>query len=140
MVDIFGGRKVITEALPILSAFLPSIGFGILCGAFVGGCIGIRNLDAALCAPIIEELDRIVDSGDAFFAGIRTRQLPRKDAGTFHVLPEKYLKWIANIENGSSSWDDRSLNRAAQFSEILRAYGYFRGRWKIRQERLREKA
>ena len=127
--NLMGTQELMPEDL---KAFIPVIGATAATFAVFWSLSLLRDWDAALANKAISELESLVESGDAFHMRIREANTqPRTESERFGVLVTKYIWWTAKPGEDSPSPDSEFLNKAARCAEILRTYGYFRGRWKI---------
>lgn len=131
--NIMGTRELMPE---ILKAFIPTIGATAATLAIIGSISLFREWDAALATRAISELESLVESGESFYRDVRrVRTPPRTESTRFAVLATKYIWWMTKPgDDLPSSLGDDFLNKAAHRAEILRTYGYFRGRWVIYRE------
>lgn len=127
--NFMGTQELMPEDLKV---FIPIIGATAATFAVLW-CVSIlRDWDAALANKAISELESLVESGDVFYRRVRAAQTPpRTESERFAALVTKYIWWTTKPGEDSPSPDSELLNKAARYAEILRIYGYFRGRWKI---------
>ena len=130
-VDLFGARTVINEALPILETVLPFFGAGIIITVPFAAAEYLKN-------QAIHELEDLQTSGEELLTWASTQKpeaqpLPRAQSSLRHIiLIQKYKRWLKKPIDNPSVGD--FVRGAAECAEILRAYGYIRGRYMIWRE------
>ena len=136
VLDIFGGRKVITEALPIIEAFAPIVGIAILSGTVAWvlrySWQRLHAWDRRKASRIAADLGLIQSREDLLDIGMMP---DRRRASQQGLVVEKYQQWFFD-EHGQKldPFGEAASFRATHFSEILSMYGFIRGRRKIRDE------
>lgn len=134
VVDLFGSRKMIEDALPILGAFAPHFGV----------CVVLSTLFVAFGRAndiSIRELDEIQRCGGEMMKWASEdptdiKAMPSSQSNLrWIVLSKKYRRWLKNPapERPNNILD--LMNDAASCAETMRAYGYIRGRFIICSER-----
>ena len=133
--NLMGVKAMIPE---VVKVFVPIIGATAVTLASVGLMGLVRDLDRSIAKKIVADLEDFVSSGEAFFSGVKSKRIPRKESHRFSVLGKKYPKWTSITDKkGESSLTPISIFRASYCAEIFRAHGYIKGRieiWKNRQK------
>ena len=142
LLDMFEARSMIEDAFPVLvRAFLPSIGFGLALGGSAWLLGTMIAIDARKAEQLASDLDRFANDLDAMSQGVSQKRLPRRETNRFFVQGEKYRAWLAQRrdDKATQSWGPDSAQRASHYAEVLRAYGYTKGRLKIASMRHKER-
>lgn len=122
MFNLLGGQAVVAGLVPVVSPYLPLIGFVIAVGTLF---FMFRQWDTKKGESIRRDLADIERSAEEILRLRVTRTTPTQ----FHYLIKKYNKWFPlNMKI------DDYAQRAAAFSEIIRIHGYIKGRKIIREE------
>ncbi|MCY3736684.1 MAG: hypothetical protein OXG13_09810 [Gemmatimonadaceae bacterium] len=139
VLDIFGGRAILAAIHPVASVAVPLIGCSILGGATICVIRYAREWDSHVRYKTIRELERMIDAGETY-RHLRenyraSSTLPWSTILRWIVLAKKRAEWFSpqQDESGNPVPDEPALNRARRVVEVFRAYGYIRGRWKIRR-------
>ena len=128
VLDHFGAKTVIQEAMPILEVFLPHIGIGIIVSV-VTATIGYLKW---LLISDLEELQRCGNQVTDWATKPKSHSKPRHETQLrFLKLIKKYRSWVERSGSEKIQNSSEAVLNAAECAETLRAYGYFRGRWKI---------
>lgn len=157
VLNLFGTRDVLTETIPLLTAFLPHIGIGAIGIAVVLTTITVytvlKKLITSHTNAIVADLYNFAQTGKEIDERTH-RELnwrayydePPKyykhvpeDEYRFKTLGDKYLKWLAVIDSeGNLSICWKSEEKAIQYAEFLKIHGYIKGRWLIYKDRKSE--
>lgn len=122
MFNLLGGQTVVAGLVPVVSPYLPLVGFVIAVGTVI---FIFRQWNTKKGEAIRRDLADIERSAEEI---LRSR-VSRKTPTQFHYLIKKYNKWFPlNMKI------DDYAQRAAAFSEIIRIHGYIKGRKIIREE------
>ena len=144
LIDSFGSRKVISEFLPVLEAFLPIIGVGVLVSVLSYVGFGARNNlrdwavshNASVRADLLNLLE-CSEEVDRLAASLKTAAKPPINLPNMHrffLLQEKHRGWFPK---GMKMGEIK--NKAARYSEIFCTYGYIKGRYRIARIERQEK-
>lgn len=142
MLDMFGAKQLIADAIPILRAFLPAVGFGLLVGTIVAAASVVRAWDRMRSVDIVGELEYFSEAVSSFIAKGMTSRLSAGtgmssyDATRFQnarVIGEKHSSWLYDDESVLLN-NRSSLERSVRFAAIFRIHGYIRGRRLIGKE------
>ena len=133
LVDLFGVRVMIKDAIPILGAFLPYIGIFFVIATAVFG-VECAKTNA------IRELEELQKCGEEMYKWaskdpIDMQQQPSPSVSLRHIiLQRKYKRWFGDpLPEHNSVW--HNVRNAAECAEKIRAYGYIRGRLLIEKDR-----
>ena len=130
----FGAHVMITEYIPILSAFLPYVGLFIVLSVVFGAFERLK-------AMAINDLEEIQRCGEELMDWASTDptsmiDVPRGQTRVRHtILSKKYEKWLKDPRMDRSVSD--VVLDAATCAETLRAYGYVKARFIIWKKRRR---
>lgn len=131
--DLFGTRRIIDETVPMLSAFLPLTGIGLISGtvffAAVMVCIGIRRYFANLTETTIEDLENFILAHERPRRRYPSQNEIAQCRARIRILGNKYSNWLAdsNIE-GEPEFGRESEGKARHYIETVKAHGYFKAR------------
>ena len=129
LVDMFGARTVIAEAVPVLEAFLPIIG---VVAVAMGLSLAVGMLhawDQARATFHERELNNYAFRSDPTRPGIDELDDAREVA-RFVASAQMAKKWIP-----ISKHDAANQFAAQHAAELFRTYGYLRGRIRVRRLR-----
>ena len=127
---LFGGDQVIAEAVPVLVAFMPPVGIGLLVGS--GAYIVFVLLSAKRRKDNRKKMDIVCDLGSLLHVLQRSRNgsyVGEEERQSAKLVFEKYKRWMPK------SPDDAGLYaRVARISKIMQMYGYKDGMKKVDKE------
>ena len=155
VLDHFGTRRIISETAPVMTAMLPHIGIGLVCGAIVGVGVLFKKIDEHLADVTITDLDQFVKAGKEYvkwasrieqalmqtsYLSPEEHELLRiKNPAMMHRYIELGRKHFRILGVNVSSIDPPqirdSMETAAKYAEMIRAHGYLKGRWLICRNR-----
>ena len=142
LVDEFGARAVIGQAAPILLAFLPGIGVGLIVGSVVLLCglvtSEVRAWGGTRCSEITRDLTEL----NAALDFLNRRHKPinepqdreRRARYTRRVISAKYETWLRPTRpDGITPPAQTVQDRSAHIAQVFRTHGYFRGYRELRR-------
>lgn len=150
VLDLLGTRQVVSETLPIVTAFLPHIGLGVIGGVSFYVYNELKKIDTLRGETTISDLQDFVKASKIYNSWLESAQfladhvdpdqIPALDKPEmehrYKTLGSKYSKWLEVADkNGNATFNLESEKRAIQYAEIIRAHGYFKGRRYIYKER-----
>ena len=155
ILDHFGTRRIISESAPVLTALLPHIGIGLVCGAIVGVGVLLKKTDEHLADVMITDLDRFVKAGKEYVkwaSRIEQALMQRSDFSPdehellrienpavmhrYIELGRKHFRILGvDVSSIYPSHIRDSMELAAKYAEMIRAHGYLKGRWLIFRDR-----
>ena len=149
----FGTQRLIAETAPILEAFLPHIGIGLIGASLL---VTVSSNYKRLCTYLLEttiiDLNSFVEAHEVkgncermiqialnaneSVAEIIDEYYVPEMEDRHEILSRKYRKWLINTDKEGKYTDDgHSGFRASKCIEYFRVYGYFVGRWYIWRDR-----
>ena len=127
---LFGGDQVIAEAVPVLVAFMPPVGIGLLVGS--GAYVVFVLLSTKKRKDDRKKMEIVYDFRSLLHVLERRRQsfyIGEEEKQSAKLVFEKYKRWMPK------SLDDAGLYaRVARISEIMQMYGYKDGMKKVDEE------
>ena len=123
MLDFYGAKTIIAEALPVMEAFLPAIGFGLLAGIVSAVAIWIRAYLRSRAEGLVTELRGFVQAVEWDAMGLMDDLHPFSSTGVnADVLADKLAQWLPQAPRGAQAI------HATWCAAVLEAHGWRKGR------------
>ena len=139
IVDAFGARAVIAQALPIVQGFLPIIGIGLLGFAVMFVLALVGEWGQSRSATIIADMNEYTNAMDLLerpYHKIGTEANRRRARQTLYVLGEKYGDWLKVPPPSGGTPGVRTVqDRATYIAQVFRTHGHLRALRMIRRRR-----
>lgn len=123
LLDFYGARTIIARALPVMEAFLPAIGFGLLAGIVSAAAIWIRGYFRSRAKGLVKELRGFVKAVEWDSMGLMDDLHPFSGTGVdADVLADKLAPWLPQAPRGVQAI------HATWCAAVLDAHGWRKGR------------
>ena len=144
--NISGTRQLIADTQPVLEAVLPLIGIVFLSFGVALITVELRRFARNHTEAVIADLDRFILAGKEYVKWVSfvdnalnytndyesLRNKKPKMEYRYKTLGQKHFRLLGvDVSKFNPSYILDSMDTAAKHRELLRAYGYIKGRWMI---------